>query len=675
MIRRVTGWWAGVLALGLLLVACPPVWAPEADAETPPAEEGTSWETLSSGEVMAMVRELTGDDTEVQEARKVVAAYIQAVYLKDTTAVQSVCCGDWKGFAQCLVGDLTPEARVAWVEGIVSGYAGTSASLREIKAEDVRELAGAVAILGASSATRNALIDRIQGAFGGSAAASTSFDDLWAAGDALSCLGCPTAYEIFIPYVKESAEWRSFGPEKLNSLVGWLNSLGTEADESRRLVAEHVVANWLGDAETVRSVGLNVWANLARVGRELPPEARQAWVQAVEEAFAPDTAVLLERGAQDVLNLVAALEPLKGESAAQLAITWITKSPLVAETDREDLCRVAERALACPKVPREERETVPQMLEQRFGLKPDQTTHYADCMLMVQQWSVVDDLEKVRQWTMAAYQIALGSAEARGTVSMGTLEELAGWLYHGQVVGQGKGYPALAEALARHAREGTLELHGPIDELAATLGTPETRQMLRAELLDAEGMPRLAAARVLAWAYRQAGEFEAWRTFVDGQIASASSPDAKAFWLASYAYTDPLIPAQPNFLRSLRWLRQAFAAAESEKARWVLLHELIRFYEERGVWGEAATLVESVKGQFGTEGAASLTVLSAQFRKNEVAVKEAAAQEEARVKRALAETQLDYCRKCLAEAQAKGDSASVENLTKAIEALEKELGY
>jgi len=377
--------------------------------------------------------------------------------------------------------------------------------------------------------------------------------------------------------------------------------------------------------------------------------------------------------AQDVSNVVVALEPLDEEDAAQLAFTWITQSPLVTKASQEELCRIGDRAAVCSAISQKERRSVPKVLSSRLNLKVDQATSYADCMLMVKQWSVVDDLSKVREWTMRAYEIALGSAEARGTVSMGTLEELAEWIYHSRAVGEGTAYPALAEALARHAREGTLAFHGPVEEIAAALGTPATRQVLRAELIDSEGLPRLATARVLAWAYRQAGEFEAWRTFVNEKITS-SPPDAKAFWLAAYAYTDPLVPARPNFAKSLKWLEKAFATAESEKARWVMLQELVRFYEERSAWGGAATLVESVKDQFGSAEAASLTALSEQFREKEAAVKASAAGEDARVRRAMVRTQLDYCRKCLAEAQTKGDSSSVERLTKTIATLEKELG-
>jgi hypothetical protein len=202
------------------------------------------------------------------------------------------------------------------------------------------------------------------------------------------------------------------------------------------------------------------------------------------------------------------------------------------------------------------------------------------------------------------------------------------------------------------------------------LGTSETRQLLRDDLLDAEGMPRLGAAKLLAWAYRDAGEMAGWRKFVDERLAAATGNDAKALWSVVRAYTEAIRPKTPEPARSLEGLNAALVMAESERVRMVVLEEVVQFYREREARLAAVELVESVKGQFGAESAAALASLQESLRREDAARKAEAAKRQAAADRVRNASHLRYLRSCLAAARASGDAEAAASLEKAVRETE-----
>lgn len=471
-----------------------------------------------------------------------------------------------------------------------------------------------------------------------------------------------------------SGEWKALEPERLADLAGRLDGLGCLAAKAQAAVGKHVMTTYLGGPDAIRSVGLEVWARLTTAGRPLSKADRQAWANAIRGAFAPDTEALLVLEAVRVLCLVESLDPLVEEDAAEVAYTWISGSALVAAAPREALCHIAGKGVAYQGVPLADRRRMAGLVEGIVRASPEPPQRWQEFLAVMCLWNAVADQAKTQEWTMRGYQAVLGSAEARESVSMATLEELAHWLYHTMMTGEGKGYPAFAEALARHARQGTLNPGSSADDIAAVLGTPETRALLEAELVDARGDPRLGVAKILAWVRRNEGKLRDWNAFVDGRMAGASG-DTKALWLAAKGWTAALASDPPYPQRRVRWLNEAMAAAQSEPARLVIVGEFVGYYRQISRPGVAAEMLESIKGQFGAEAGAVVAGIQGELQGEEQERLAQEAKAGAAAEIGLTEARIKLFRSRLERARSEGDAQAAADIEAAIQRLEQELNW
>lgn len=568
-------------------------------------------------------------------------------------------------------------ARLKVADGVASACLGDAAAARSFGGGNWKTLIGAVHA-DLSPATRADWVAKLRAAYDKEAAASAKFDDLVDVGDALSGLGARPAQDVLIPYTEQSAEWRSFQPGRLAQLAGKLTDLGDLAAKPQLLVAQHVIATCLGGPTAVKAVGLDTWVGLTPTGRGLSPEDRQRWAGAITGAFLEDPGALPQKPAREVRRLVEALYPLDRKEAEALAAGWLTAATIPEKVDGGDLNTLAKAALRHEKATAESRAAIIKSVEVVTATAAKKPLDFGQCIQVMKLWNIAKNLGKMQEWTMKAYQCALGSDEARQSVTMDTLCQLGYYLYENELThlhqysGKGPSYPAFVAALMRHARQGTLE-PGHIEHVSTVLATPETRQMLRDELLDSEGFPRLGAAKLLAWAYRDAGEMAQWRSCVERGLAGADG-DAKAMWLVVKAFTETLVPDSPNALRRRRVLDAALAAAVSEPTKLVVLNEFADFY--RGIYrpGIAADLMESVKQQFSSETAAAVGALQGKLRMEEAELQGTQARTQAAASLAQKAAQLGYYRKCLERANARGDGEESARLQTAIQALERELG-
>jgi hypothetical protein len=180
-------------------------------------------------------------------------------------------------------------------------------------------------------------------------------------------------------------------------------------------------------------------------------------------------------------------------------------------------------------------------------------------------------------------------------------------MHEGGLIAKGKAYPAFATALARLARDGAVETDWPMWP-GAMLATPELRQTVRAQLVDAEGLPRLGVAKVLASSYGCYGEAKAWCDFLEANIAQAQG-DTKAMWLLARAYSESAFLPTPDPLAGRKWFDQALAAATSDSLRLKVIQDLVRGTTFNSVFQRARDLLDSVAGQFGGETAARIDAL------------------------------------------------------------------
>ena len=494
---------------------------------------GEAWKSESPEMLAWLAQNLGHAGDDAKGLRGQLAAHLAENYLTAAENIRKGNCWAWSELARNLTRDLNWQSRKAWAERLREAYAGAKTL------------------------------------------ASLDLDEALALAAALDHLRAGPAWEVLLPYM-ENTDWRSLRTGDLCRLARGLNRLGAPAMENRLALAQHVRASYAASTETVRSVPIDDWAAFTRCGEDMPKADRHAWAQQLQTALGGDTASLLEMGAADVGALAQVLQPLDRQRAVALAHEWMTRSPHVTEASMQGLWHVAKNAVSHHAEDGSGRNTVPDVFEEAVSRMPDEAkATYDHYLWLLCQWNHVGNTAKVKEWALKAHDVFLGSEAARQEVPMGVIENLAMWFHNAHIVGEGKGYPTFAAAMAGHARRGTLGAKEP-KWLAGVLGTPETQQMLRAELLNAQGVPRIEVARILAMAYRPSEAFGEWRTWLDQQLAtSRTQTDAKAHWLLVRAYTEAVVVSPPNLLRGREWLDQALKTATTTPTRLHALHELV----------------------------------------------------------------------------------------------------
>jgi len=533
--------------------------------------EAAPWRDLDPGDLVQLARQLIRPGTAGRAARKEVARHVVETHLSGPAAADAVGLRTWRDFARVL--DVSMETRQTWAEWLEQKYS---------RLERLSALApGDLAVLC----------------------------------QVLSAVGSAEGPYLVAHYVTKTDAWRrQEGPEDLVNLLGLMRGArGKKVSAARQVVIGYLETTYLEDVAGTRRIEPSRWESIAGLAASyLDPETRQRWAGAIRAAYAPTREATLLLEPEQVDRLVRCLAVLDEAQAGEVAVLWLTEKAPSAKEEPLALASVAMRGA------RIDPESVAPMigdLEQAWlESGAEKAGELQTVRTIVETYRALDDPEKARQWVMRAYAAAVGSEENRAAVSVNHLAALAGLMRRHGLTAVGKGYPAFAAALAREGREESLKKGWfTTPYLAAPLGTVEARQILQEALLDPQGNPRQGVARVLSWAYRQQGDFEAWEDLLD-QRTGQTSGDTKALWLLARAYAESTGLAEPNPLVGRKWLDQALAAARTDPVRLLALDELTRGYVKIQRHQTAIDLLESVAGQMGTEeGREHLEALQAQM--------------------------------------------------------------
>ena len=653
--------------------------------EAYPAE----WDALDGAGLIALAKGLADQGGTGQETRVQLTGFLASKYLTDAEATRSLTCYEWRELAWYLRSDMSKETRATWADKITKAYAGSRQQLLALDAPSFAYLARAV------------------GSHLGHGKKLAPLAAVW---------------------IVEKDSWKSLDLFELDwlSFMAW--KAGGLGHSARQRLGDHLTTAYFTDPKKVRSAGVKRWywftfylgGALSNETREvwvtrlyeafastpeavagldaknagrlentlktlcsgLAPEARKSWFTRIKAAFAQDDATLAQMPSGEIRSLADSLSTMDGYQAAKLALKWFETHSNWQAAPARDLV-----GLAFVAVQGDKKATAPLMddLEQAWlAAESRQPLDLSAIYRVMRTWSRVGDDEMARAWVMRAYAVRVGTDEGRNSVDLVSLGRLADFMRMVGLTGKGKGYPAFAAALARHARAGTLAAGlaryaprtywAPCDPelLALPLGTPESRVVLQDDLVDGNGNPRLGVAKVLAWAYRNTGETDQWLAFL-GEKTARTDGDAKALWCVAKAYADPLVPTRPNARRMKKGLDSALAAAATDQGRLIVLREYVDHYKGLDRPTVAADLLESIRGQFGEESLAAIDAMQEELRREEVARKASAAQHQAAVEAAHKRARLKYALRRLSRAQAAGDSERVAQLEAAIEKLEAEL--
>jgi hypothetical protein len=149
-------------------------------------------------------------------------------------------------------------------------------------------------------------------------------------------------------------------------------------------------------------------------------------------------------------------------------------------------------------------------------------------------------------------------------------------------------------ALGQRLTHPTLAMTAPVTDAAS-------REVLKAGLLDEQGLVRLPVAQALTWSHMRSHEGPVWRGYLDEQLASQSlSRDQRASWLLARAFDEAAYLGPEDFqaIQGRPYMEQALAAAETEPVRLACVTALCVALADSGQHEEARSLLESVSGQF-----------------------------------------------------------------------------
>jgi len=475
-------------------------------------------------------------------------------------------------------------------------------------------------------------------------------------------------------YVTGTEVWKDWdSPVDVQRLMRLLPSAGDPAKAARKLLVDHVTVKFIGDSAKIAARSTGFWRGFVEVfNGDLTPGNRRAWAQAISGVFAATLEAAMALNIRDFKDLVGSLGPLAPSSAGSMALAWLSDPPRRAAASVADSTQLVQWAL---QVDPQATSALMDKMDESWQTKdaaepaaPGQVVDMWECLVKAGK------ADKARAWALRLYSTRVGTDAARQVADSTTALVVSELLWRSGLTQKHESYPAYGAALATLVRKGA-DINGGALQCrfyARALCAPETRQVLEDDLLDDQGSPRLAAARILAWAYRENGVIQQWRDKVEAKIA-ASQGDAKALWQVVKGFTEPLVQDPPNLMRRGHWLKVALATAATEQVKLVVLRELAESFRDLQRPGAGADMMDSVKGQFGQESVAAIASLQSQLRQDQSRLDAEGARARSAARVAQIQGTLSTARRNLAAAQAAGDSQAVAEIQAATDRLEKEL--
>jgi len=585
---------------------------------------------LRPDEIVQRCAALNGPGPESAAAKRTLIQTLTADYLSNPAATRFLSLPDWLRLAEMGARDLSADTRALWIKGLRVAFVDDAATWSALPPGNVVGLAQTLRALG---------------------------DEEW------FLLGAKAV---------ETGGWRSW--TDLADVAALLEILPPQPDgrsrQARMALAKGIEQVFLSRSEGVIRARPQTWQVVtSALAQDLSEDRRTAWAKALTTTATADLDRLTPLEVRAWADAVGVLDKKAGGT---IALEWLKQSkPSWSSLEVNDLTRLGD------SLSHAEAAGVKAVMEQLESLwlaeEAIEPLPWSECDSIARMWSRVGDETRGQEWHRRAFERRL-----KAVTSADDLRSLALWISESRPVDPGKGPADFAAATVELAKAGNLPNSSEDARvLAAPMGTPESREILRQAVADDQGRPRLPVARILAYACRESGELGTWQTFLDTRIAEQDTDlDTKALWLVAKSYEAGVSASQEEEYPPQRraWLGRALTTARSETVRIGILDDLVATFRQEGNPQLAIGLIESVKGQFGGEAVRWIAATQDSLRQEEAARQAAAARLQTAIEAAHDEARINYYRQCLAQAQAKGDDATVVRLRAAIEALERKSG-
>lgn len=594
--------------------------------------ESNAWQDWKPSEIVLAIESIWYEKgATVTGARQAVLAYVKDKLLASTETAKKIGLLDWKRLQTGLLKVLTPEVKHLWATRVRDAYVTGSGGA--FSKGDLQNIVGILYDLGDSSAS-----------------------------------------QLVMEKINAGSDWQSWAPREIAWLAWALRLDSTDANQKARArLGQHIQQRVLPDDAAVESIPLHYWPLLVTFVEPGPGKDQTAWGQRIVKAFAPQQEVLVQLQVGQLRMLVDAVGYLDRKQVPALVSSYLGNADRRAAVGSSQVARLLVTASSGDRAAMKQLMTD---LDKEWDAAHSQKSlSWDECQVIAFAWESMGDAARFKKWAMAAYQAAVGSEAARAAADQRMLMVTSYLLEKLGDVGKGQGDASFASALAGLVQKGAVKDDYWMDplSLAMPLGTKETRKTVEDQLLDAQGNVRLVVAKIMAWAYRKAGQEKDWTKLVDGKIGTASSADQKAMWLVAKGFNESILPQKVEILRAKPHLDKALATAESADAKLAVLCELALYYREMSRPQLAVDMLDSVKQQFQGDQLARLELLQRQMK----AEVEIAAARESRAKAlgaaAADRSLLRYYQSRLELAQKSGDEAKAARLSRAIADLEAKL--
>jgi|WetSurMetagenome_2_1015567.scaffolds.fasta_scaffold09763_3 hypothetical protein len=495
--------------------------------------------------------------------------------------------------------------------------------------------------------------------------------DLEAACQSMNSAGDAHGPYVVAKFVRNSGDWKSWSdPQDFLRLARLLEGQGDAVRAARVTVVETAAARWLGNADVAKAMPPALFRGLVETIRiDLTPDMRKTWSDRLKAAYAAPVAAGTMSGA-DLRDLAAAISVVDEKAAAALALACISDPAKQPNLIAADLAVLSWYAV--PGTDRQTMTGVMTNLDKAWQASDAKTPlEVATVSQIARSWRMAGNAAKAEEWALRTYGARVGSETARQATDLPTLRQVADCVLQYAPPSAGRQYVGFSAALSQKIGQGAAIPAADASVYGAAMATPDAQQALRADLVDKQGRPNLAVARVLSWAALSSDTTTAWRTQADEQVTGASG-DAKALWLVVRAYAQSVNSNGFNAVAGKPILDKALAAAATDGTRLTVLREIADYHRAMLSPGTAATIVASIKGQFGEKTVADVNALQAQLAGEEEARKADQKRGEATSELIRREARLQYFAEMLGLAKG-NDAAESARLQAAVRDLKAEL--
>ena len=557
-------------ALSVVVIAV--LWSAAWGGETAFPQE---WSSMDSKGLVAVATDLYKAGESAAADRKLLAQYVAQRFLTDVAAIKTADCHDWADFAWYFHFDLTYQERQTWAMRVHAAYAPDQQTLDEMEPISVAFLARAL----------GQLYDR-------------------------------EFIPMIVDWMQNHQEWRSWDPGFVWPKLKYLVWLSPAESPLRAILVAYLNDGYLASVEATRAVDVGIWEDTARtllIGQ--PATVRQFWLARLMEAFVSENH-LLGMKADELIEFVKALKTLQGTDLPKIASQWITQSPNWPSTEPKywkNLIKLVQADRSDPVIAQAQDMIAAKVIAKLDADGEKNKVDWKDCDAISRLARQKGDSAKAQEWAMKAYEATVGTEEARRTVDVATLLGTSMLLRDSGLLKEGAAYAGYAQAITELAkkdlpeidpffmREDNYVITNNARYLSLPLANPETRAIVQAELTDPNGMPRPGVYKILAWAYRDAGQLRNWKkTLDDAIIASGESGDLKAAWLMARAYAES-VPTNGNMpapMCGIHQLMEAYNTADSLSLKCEVLNAIGIAYLAAGKGADGVKLLMERRTDF-----------------------------------------------------------------------------